>query len=119
MIGGEVLHHADSTGYIQSGVDIHGHSDILASSLGHHINQFDHTFMLDLAGVKIEAVFDHRKGLITARPAVCADVNIYFERRKSAFQHFIHYFFDLDKIHAGVDLAISIDPDFVAELAAH
>ena len=84
---------------------------------GHHFRQLDHALVFPLEGSIVELIL-LKVANFRAAVAIGVNVEINLQRRKTALQDVIDHGFDLIEIHAGFDLAIGIDADFVAELAA-
>ena len=76
-----------------------------------------HAVMLPVVGSHVELVLLVPAGL-AAGVAVGADVEIDLERGEAGFEHLVDHRLDLGHVHAGRDLAVAVDADLVAELAA-
>ncbi len=74
--------------------------------------------MLPLEGRVVERVLLEALDL-AADVAVGVDVHVDLQRGEAPFQHVVHHRADLVEVHARLDLAVGVDADLVAELAAH
>ena len=98
---------------MEIGGDIHRR----AGGFHHHRGQLHHAVMLPAVGSHVELVLLVPAGL-AAGVSVGADVEIDLERGEAGFQHLVHHRLDLAHVHAGRHLAVAVDADVVAELAA-
>ena len=113
----EVPGKPDGAVHVEAGVHVGRDVDARARRGRHHLDQADHAVVLELAGGRVERVLVEA-GDLAAGMAVGVDIEVDLQRGEAAFEDVIDDPLDLVEVHAGLDLAIGIDADLVAELAA-
>src|SRR5262249_9370478 len=102
---------------VETGVNVGGDVDTFAGGRRHHLDEPDHAVVLPRPGGRVEAVLAEA-GDLAAGMTVGEDVEVDLQRGEAAVEDVVDDALDLVEVHAGLDLAIGIDPDLVAELAA-